>query len=133
MNMKQREMRWRVLAAIIFVTALSACADPSQAVVSDGTYETSSKEEAITVDGRKITFRVFVDDARTQLSNRSSEFDVWPDGKLVPHPLASQEMLTGIGKFEWRWDGRVIVQTDPRRPDRPATTFRRADQPAEAD
>jgi hypothetical protein len=133
MSMEQRAIRWRVLAAIIFVIALSACEEPSQPVVPDGTYETSSKDEAITVDGRKITFRVFLDDARAQLSNRSLEFDVWPEGKIVPHPLASQEMLTGIGKFEWHWDGRAIVQSDPRRPDRPAATFRREDQSAEAD
>jgi hypothetical protein len=133
MNVKQRERWWRVLVAIIFVAALAACEDPPQTIVPDGTYETSSKEEAVTIEGGKITFRVFVDDARTQLSNRSSEFDVWPEGKIVPHPLASQEMLTGIGKFEWRWDGSAIVQSDPRRPDRPATIFRREGQTTGAD
>jgi len=130
---KQQERWRRILVVIYLITALSACDDPSQATLPNGTYVTSSKEEAITVDGRKIIFRVFVDDARTQLSNRSSEFDVWPEGKIVPHPLASQEMLTGIGKFDWRWDGSAIAQSDPRRPDRPAAIFRHQDQPAVAD
>lgn len=130
----KQQQRWRRVLAVIFLVATSsACEETPQPPVPNGTYVTSSKEEAITVDGRKINFRVFVDDGQTQLSNRSSDFDVWPDGKIVPHPLASQEMLIGIGKFDWRWDGSAIVQSDPRRPDRAATVFRRQDQSSEVD
>ena len=104
---------------------MQSCKEPPQPNVPNGTYVTSSKEESVIVQGRKITFRVFVDDARTKLSDRTTEFYLWPEGTLVPYTLASQEMLTGIGKFDWSWDGIAIRQSDPRRPDRAVTIFER--------
>lgn len=116
----------RMKSLILFILlhlALVACSGSGIALPS-GTYVASATKETITIDEAKIHFKVFVDDGHTQLIDRSCEFSVWPDGRIQPHPLASQEVLTGIGKFYWRWDGQAIVQSDPRAPARPARIFK---------
>ena len=113
----------KVLVTLIsLLVTLSACGN-SEPVIPNGTYMTSDMKETITVDGANIRFRVLAGEDRTKMIDRSCEYSVWPDGRLQPHPLASQEVLTGIGKFDWRWDGQAIVQSDPRTPARSTKVF----------
>jgi hypothetical protein len=105
----------------LFVT-LSACGN-SAPMIPNGAYMTADMKEAITVEGPRIHFKVIAGEDGTRMIDRSCEYSVWPDGRLQPLPLSSQEVLTGIGKFDWRWDGLAIVQSDPRAPDRPAKVF----------
>lgn len=120
----RRNRAWMetLVALIPLLITLAACGNSGPAI-PDGAYMTADMEEAITVEGPDIHFKVLAGEDGARTIDRSCQYSVWPDGRLQPHPLASQEVLTGIGKFNWRWDGEAIVQSDPRYPDRPPKVF----------
>jgi hypothetical protein len=57
--------------------------------------------------------------------DRTYKYEVWPNGRVQPFPMASEEAVSGIGKFDWQWDGSQITQTDPRNGSLPPKVFRR--------
>jgi hypothetical protein len=112
-----RENKMKVftlLCALTLIVFLVACRDEPLRI-PEGTYVSESGAETIEVSKIHIRFRIMPDQQEsTGLVDRTYQYEVLPDGILQPYPMASAEMLTGIGKFECRWNGEQITQMDRR-------------------
>jgi hypothetical protein len=93
----------------VFLMAVGACASESHPI-PNGTY--SYSQERIVVDGGRIQFHLISKDAG-QASDKEYQYTVLPDGRIQPYPLTSSDAVLGTGRYDWSWNGKAIVRTNP--------------------
>jgi hypothetical protein len=82
--------------------------------ISNGTYLDPSGEQKIIVRDSRIHFLIALEKGRADRRlDREYDYSVDPDGRIQPRPLVSSDAVLGVAKFDWRWDGKVISQSDP--------------------
>lgn len=82
--------------------------------MSNGTYLDPSGDQKITVRGYRIHFLIALEKGRPDRRlDREYDYSLLPDGRIQPRPLVSSDVVSGIAKFDWHWDGKVISQSDP--------------------
>lgn len=58
----------------------------------------------------KIHFHIRLDESSRFYDRAFDIYDVHPDGVLYAYPISTGEYASGIGKFDWYWDGEKIIQ-----------------------
>ena len=94
--------------------------------IPDGVYLSDSGDERITIEGKRIRFRLHdAEPARREFIELEYDYAVYSDGRVQPHPMSSADALGGpAGRYEWSWDGTVISRRDARDVE-PKVTFAR--------
>lgn len=115
--------------ALLLSVLLCACRE-EQARIPEGTYVSVSGAETIEVGKSDIRFRIMIDERGIgSIVDRTYQYEVLPNGRLQPYPMASTEVLTGVGRFDWHWDGEQITQLDARKGGANAKIYRRPVSP----
>jgi hypothetical protein len=109
--------------SLLLAPLLCACGPP-KVDIPQGTYGSASGEETIEVSESQMRFRIALNGQRI---DRTLTYQVWPDNRIQVYPMASQELVTGIGTFEWHWDGEQITQTTLRDEGVPPKLFRKVE------
>lgn len=118
--------KFTLACAITLGVFLCACRD-DQVRIPEGTYVSVSGAETIEVGKSDIRFRIVLDEQGTGgIVDRTYQYEVQPNGRLQPYPMTSTEVMTGIGRFDWHWDGEQITQVDARKGSAHANVFRRS-------
>jgi len=106
-----------VLPFIFVSLAIGGCVAEHHPI-PDGTYVEPSGREIITVHGPEIRFNIVISvEGPDKFLDRAYGYAVLPDGRIQPKPVRSADAAFGVGRFDWYWDGRNIVQKT-RGPDR---------------
>lgn len=101
---------WSVLLAAFITCSLTNCAPDEYRPIPVGVYSHGKDYgEKIFVSQTEITFYIKIDNYIIQ---RKLNYSVLPDGTINLYTMASSELLTGIGRYEWYWDGKNIIQRD---------------------
>ena len=83
--------------------------------VTAGRYVGSNPAETVTVDDSKIVFAIKIGSGEIHpIVTREYDYTVNSDDRIQPYPMTSVDAGLGIGRFDWWWDGDVIVREDPR-------------------
>lgn len=94
----------------------AACHASDEHPIVNGTYAVTNPDpgsvDTITVDNPTICFRLHWREG--EVLEKTYEYSVSPDGRIMPGPMRSAEYEPGILKWDWYWDGEAIVQTDPK-------------------
>ncbi len=68
-------------------------------------------ENQVSVLATKIRFHVKVNDG---FVDHVYDYAVESDGRIRLSPQVSSDILLGVPKYQWFWDGKVILQREPR-------------------
>lgn len=81
--------------------------------ISEGVYRSGGRDESLTVGSSEIRFQIRRGDPQeTERLDQTYQYTVRPDGEVIAFPQRSVEMLTGVARFDWYWDGKSIQQKD---------------------
>jgi len=118
-----------ITCALSLGMILCGCRE-EQVRIPEGTYISESRAETIQVVNSTIRFRIMLEEQRpSRIVDRTYQYEVLPNGRLQPHPMTSEEVMTGIGRFDWHWDGEQITQVDVRKGGALAKVYRRSVSP----
>jgi hypothetical protein len=103
-----------IMAATLHtLLATAACAADSHPI-ENGTYVARSGDDRISVRDEEMHFVLTITEGGQQrVFDRSYSYTVLQDGRIQPHPVRSADAVFGIGRFDWYWDGKEIVQKAP--------------------
>lgn len=100
-------------ATVQTLLAAVACATDSHPI-ENGTYIARSGEDRISVRDEEMHFVLtLTEDGEERVLDRSYSYTVLQNGRIQPHPVRSADAAFGIGRFDWYWDGKEIVQKAP--------------------
>ena len=97
----------------LFCLVLASCIAEQKPMI-DGKYIDPSGEQTITVRGLRIHFKIALEKGhRGRYVDHEYDYSILPDGRIQPKPLVSTDVVSGVAKFDWFWNGTVITRTDP--------------------
>src|SRR5262245_11588210 len=107
-------MKLETLVLTVAIVGLTGCA-ADYCPIPDGTYRAQGSEEAIVARGSQLAVHIWLDHRGTEpyFRDHSYGYTVHDDGELQPYTSTTGDEMDGIGYFDWRWDGKAIVQRDP--------------------
>ncbi len=78
--------------------------------LKEGRYESITGGNLV-VDSDKIWFYLKGNNGEIIL-NKKYKYQVYTDGRIVPHTMSSSEYIQGIGQFNWYLEGGKVIQKD---------------------
>jgi len=89
----------------------SACAAPHHPIPV-GTYVSDKTPgDQVSVLATQIRFHVKVND---RFVDHVYDYTVESDGRIHLSPQVSSDILLGVPKYQWSWDGKAILQREPK-------------------
>jgi hypothetical protein len=97
----------------------------SSLLIANGVYREPAKVEMVAVQGEEIEFQINISNGKESwILKRKYKYLLLSGGKI--HVIASSNdsaFVFGVMKYDWFWNGRVILREDPKT--RNTTTFER--------
>ena len=97
--------------AIVFAISSAGYAAAQQPIPA-GTYiSEKAPGEQISVHGTQMKFHIRVND---RIVDHTYDYSVVSDGSIHLSPQVSSEILLGVPRYRWLWDGKAIFQHEPK-------------------
>jgi hypothetical protein len=82
---------------LLLALLLCGCRE-QQFRIPEGTYTPTSGSETIEVSKSEIRFKIMLDGGGSSaVVDRTYQYEVLPNGRLQPYPMASAKIMTGVG------------------------------------
>ncbi len=109
-------MSMKTVMTILLMPAVCflACSCAATRAIPDGVY--ISTNEQVLIQSEKATLKVYVEPgATTEMVHREFDYFVDEEGWITWMTMTSNETLTGVGRYDWRWNGEdKILKSDSR-------------------
>jgi hypothetical protein len=110
-----------VTACLVLFGTVSCASNTEVKKITDGVYRDPSKMEMVAIRGREIEFQIHVNDGQREQAVHKvyPNYTLLINGKFWPAatasvPIRSADVLLGVGRFEWFWDGDKITRRHPK-------------------
>lgn len=95
----------------MLVHTASGCAATAPHSIPIGIYGSDTRGEEISVSPEEIKFHLKVDE---RFVDHTYDYTVQANGRIYLSPQVSSDILLGVPKYQWFWDGKAIIQKQPK-------------------